>query len=209
MMDPESARRAYKEQAAEAGRLLHATDSARRRLAESEEERTAAYASVEAEWARLDAFEERANGIWRELTTRFGPAVGPLPEPAEHAKRGEDAEALLREAHRQVREPVDHTLTSRYVRMALLGFAAAAVVSLLGLALSSLLGEIGRTRMLAAYGPVAVAPYVGHMAATAWIRFRTAHEEKEYAVDTAIGGTLGGGGVWIIALIVVIVRLVT
>jgi hypothetical protein len=209
-MDPESARRAYREQAAETGRLLHATESALRRLAAADEARTAAYAAVEAEWGRLDSFERRAAGIWTELTNRFGSdATGPLPEPAEQIKPGLDAEVLLHDAHRQVRQPVDHTLTTRYVAMAALGFAAAVLVSLLGLELAGLMDGLGRTRLLAAYGPVAVAPYIGRLTATAWIKFRTAHEEKEYAVDTAIGGTLGGGGVWAIALIVLVARLVT
>jgi hypothetical protein len=210
MTDPRPARRAYKDNAAEAGRLLHAAEEARRRLAEAEEERTAAYASVEAEWARLDGLEERAAGIWKELTTRFGPhATGPLPGPAEGPEPAEDAEELLSDAHRRVREPVDHLLAGRYVRMGVLGFAAAAVVAVLGLELARSLHDLGRIRLLAVYAPVAAGPWIGHLAATAWIRFRTSHEEQEYAVDTAVAGTFGGGGVWLIALIIVIVRLVT
>ena len=210
MTDPHSARHAYKDHAAAAGRLLHAAEEARRRLEESERERTAAYASVESEWARLDGFEERAAGIWRELTTRFGPhAAGPLPEPADHTGPARDAEALLSDAHRQVREPVDHPLTGRYVRMGVLGFAAAAAVTALGLEVAALLHHLGRIRLLAAYGPVVAGPWIGHLAATAWIRLRTSHEEKEYAAATAIAGTLGGGGVWLIAVIFVVVHLVT
>jgi hypothetical protein len=210
MTDPHSARHAYKDHAAAAGRLLHAAEEARRRLEESERERTAAYASVESEWARLDGFEDRAAGIWRELTTRFGPhAAGPLPEPADHTGPARDAEALLGDAHRQVREPVDHPLTGRYVRMGVLGFAAAVAVTALGLEVAALLHHLGRIRLLAAYGPVVAGPWIGHLAATAWIRLRTSHEEKEYAAATAIAGTLGGGGVWLIAVIFVVVRLVT
>jgi hypothetical protein len=210
MTDPQSARQAYKEHAAEAGRMLHAAEDARRRLAEAEEERTAAYASVEAEWALLDGFEERAAGIWKELTTRFGPhAAGPLPEPADRAEPAQDAGQLLRDAHRQVREPVDHPLAGRYVRMGVLGFAAAVLAAALGLELAKLLDDLGRARLLIAYGPVVAGPWIGHLAAKAWIRLRTSHEEQEYAVATAVAGTFGGGGGWLIALIFVVVRLVT
>ncbi len=210
MSDPESARRAYKEHAAETGRLLLAVEDARRRLAEAEEERNTAYASVESEWARLDAFEQRAAGIWKELTTRFGPdTAGPLPEPAERIDPNDDVESLLRDAHLHVREPIDHPLTGRYVQMALLGFAAAVVLTAVGFEVARLLEGIGRSRLLAAYGPVAAGPWVGRLAATTWIRTRTSHEEREYAVDTANGGAFGGAGVWAIALIFVVVRLVT
>lgn len=210
MTDPQSARRAYKAHAAEAGRLLHATEDARLRLAESEEERTAAYASVEEDLARLDEAERRAAGIWKELTTRFGPGTaGPLPDPAEHAEPPYDVERLLAGAHRQVREPIDHPVAGRYFQMAVLGFAATAVLALVGMGLASLLHDLGRVRLLALYGPVIGGPWIGRLAATTWIRTRTSHEEREYAVDTAVGGTVGGGAVWAIALVLVIVRAVT
>ena len=83
-MDPLAARQAYKDLAAEAGRLLHLAEDAHDRLARAEEERLATYAKVEEEFAHLEGLEQRAEGIWRELTTRFGPqATGELPEPAE------------------------------------------------------------------------------------------------------------------------------
>jgi hypothetical protein len=209
-MDPQTARLRYKELAAEAERMLYASDDAGRRLARAEEERTAAYASVEAEWAHLDRLEERAAGIWRELTTRFGPHVaGPLPEPAERVARGPAAEELLDGARQRVREPVDHPLGGRYFRMAALGFAVALVVTLVGLELTIALHGIGRARLLAVGLPALVAPYLGYLAANGWIRFRTSHEEQEYAVDTAVAGAFGGAGVWIIALTFVVIRVVT
>lgn len=210
MTDPEEARRAYKEYAAEAGRRLLAAEEARRRLAEAEERRIAAYASVEEEWARLDGLEERAAGVWRELTTRFGPhAVGPLPEPADDVEPDQDAVELLREAHRRVREPVDYPLVGRYVQMAVLGFVAAVVVTALGLELARSLRGIGQVRLIAVYGPALASPWIGQLTAKGWIRLRTSHEEREYAVDTATGGLVGGGGVWVIALILLIVHFVT
>ena len=209
-VDPVDARRAYKEHAAETGRLLIATEEALHRLDEAEQARSAAYASVEPEWARLDGFEQRAVGIWRELTTRFGPdAAGPLPDPAERIDPDEDVEALLRDAHLKVREPIDHPLTGRYVLMAVVGFAAAILVTAVGFEVSRLLEGIGRSRLLLAYGPVAAGPWIGRMAATTWIRTRTSHEEREYSVDTAVGGAVGGGGLWVIALVFLVVRLVT
>lgn len=212
MTDPDSARRLYKDDALKAAGLLHAAEEARRRLAEAEDERIAAYASVDAELAHLDGLEDRAAGIWKELTTRFGPhAAGPFPGPDDGPApaRGQQAEDLLAAAHMRVREPVDHLLTARYVRMGVLGFAAALVVATLGLELTRSLHELGRIRLLALLVPVVAGPWIGHLAATAWIRLRTSHEEQEYAVDTATAGTFGGGGVWLIALIFVIVRLVT
>src|SRR3954452_4250358 len=108
VMDPQTARGKYKEQATEAGRLLHAADEAGRRLAQAEEQRTATYASVESEWAHLDGLEQRAAGIWRELTTRCAPpAAGALPEPPEPRARGPPAEELLDAPPQRVREPVD------------------------------------------------------------------------------------------------------
>jgi hypothetical protein len=209
-MDPQAARQSYKDLAAEAGRLLHAADDARRRLAEAEQERIAAYASMEAEEAHLDGLEQRAAGMWRELTTRFGPhATGPLPEPADRIARGPDAEALLDDAHQQVRMPVDHPLAGRYARMGVLGFTAALVVALLGLEATTALHHLGRARLLAVGVPVLAAPWLGYLAATGWIRVRTSHEEQEYAVDTAVAGALGGGGVWLIALTFVVIRVVT
>ena len=209
-MDPQTARLKYKEMAAEAGRLLHAADDAGRRLAQAEEERTATYASVETEWARLDGLEQRAEGIWRELTTRFGPhAAGPLPEPAERAPRGPAAEELLDDAHQLVREPVDHPLAGRYARMAVLGFTAALALTLVGLELTIALHHLGRARLLAVGLPALAAPYLGYLAAHGWIRFRTSHEEQEYAVDTAVAGALGGGGVWLLALTFIVIRVVT
>jgi hypothetical protein len=210
VMDPRTARQAYKELAAEAGRLLHAADDARRRLAEAEERRTATYASVEEQWAHLDGLEERAAGIWRELTTRFGPhAAGPLPEPAERIARGPDAEELLDDAHQRVREPVDHPLAGRYARMGVLGFAVTLSLTLVGLEVSMALHGAGRVRWFAAGLPALVAPYLGYLTATSWIRYRTSHEEQEYAVDTAVAGAVGGGAVWLIALTFVIIRVAT
>jgi hypothetical protein len=209
-MDPETARRSYKELATEAGRLLHAAEDARRRLAEAEEERIAAYTSMEAEEAHLDGLEQRAEGIWRELTTRFGPrATGPLPDPADRVARGPDAEALLADAHLRVREPVDHPLAGRYARMGVVGFTAALLVALLGLEATNALHHLGRARLLAVGVPVLAAPWLGHLAAMGWIRLRTSHEEQEYAVDTAVAGALGGGGVWLVALTFIVIRVVT
>jgi hypothetical protein len=209
-MDPQAARQAYKELAAEAGRLLCAAEDARQRLAEAEERRTATYASVEAQWAHLDGLEQRAAGIWRELTTRFGPhAAGPLPEPADRAARGPDAEELLNDAHQRVREPVDHPLAGRYARMGVLGFAVALAVTLVGLEVTMALHHLGQIRWLFAGLPVLAAPWLGYLAATGWIRYRTSHEEQEYAVDTAVAGALAGGGVWLIALTFIVIRVVT
>lgn len=208
--DPLAARERYREHAAEAGRLLRAVDDATRRLAAAEEERTTAYAAVEEEWARLDGMEERAEGIWRELTTRFGPqAAGPLPEPDAGRVSQAGAEQLLREAHELVRKPVEHPLRARYARMAMLGFAVALVLAVLGAEVAHALHDVGKSRFLALFGPVLAGPYVGFLAATGWIRLRTSHEEKEYAVDTAIAGAFGGAGVWVIALAFVVIRLVT
>ncbi|GLY76827.1 hypothetical protein [Actinoallomurus iriomotensis] len=210
VIDPRAARQAYKELAAEAGRLLHAADDARRRLAEAEEERTATYASVEQEWAHLDALEERAAGVWRELTNRFGPhAAGPLPEPAERIARGPDAEELLNDARLRVRQPVDHPLAGRYARMGVLGFAVAVVLTLVGLEVSMALHDAGRVRWFAAGLPALLAPWLGHLAANGWIRYRTSHEEQEYAVDTAIAGAIGGGAVWLFAVTFLIIRVAT
>jgi hypothetical protein len=209
-MDPHTARQAYKELAAEAGRLLHAADDARERLARAEEERVATYASVEEEFAHLDGLEQRAEGIWRELTTRFGPdAAGPLPEPADRIARGPDAEELLEDARLRVRQPVEHQMAGRYARMGLLGFAVALAVTLIGLEVTLILHGAGNVRWVTAALPALAAPWVGHLAAAGWIRYRTAHEEQEYAVDTAIGGTLGGAAVWLIALTFVVIRVVT
>jgi hypothetical protein len=207
-MDPQTARVKYKELATEAGRLLHAADDAGRRLAQAEEQRTATYASVEQEWAHLDGLEQRATGIWRELTTRFGPqATGPLPEPGERVARGPDAEELLDDAHQWVRQPVDHPRP--YARMAVLGFTAALVATLVGLELTIALHHLGRARLLAVGLPALLAPYLGYLAATGWIRYRTSHEEQEYAVDTAVAGAFGGGAVWLIALTFIVIRVVT
>ncbi|MGH3382627.1 MAG: hypothetical protein ACRDP6_48655 [Actinoallomurus sp.] len=209
-MDPQTARRAYKELAAEAGRLLYAADDARERLARAEEERTATYASVEEELAHLDGLEQRAEGIWRELTTRFGPhAAGPLPEPADRIARGPDAEELLEDARMRVREPVEHRMAGRYARMGLLGFVVALAVTLAGMVVTLVLHDAGNVRWLAVALAALAAPWVGHLAAAGWIRYRTAHEEQEYAVDTAVGGTLGGAIVWMIALAFVVIRVVT
>jgi hypothetical protein len=210
MVDPRAAREAYKDLAAEAGRLLHAAEDARRRLAEAEERRIATYASVEEQWAHLDGLEERAAGVWRELTTRFGPhAAGPLPEPAERIARGPDAEELLNDARQRVREPVDHPLAGRYFRMGVLGFAVAAVLTVVGLEVSMALHDEGQVRWFAAGLPALLAPWLGHLAASGWIRYRTSHEEQEYAVDTAVAGAIGGGVVWLFALTFVIIRLAT
>src|SRR4051812_19141147 len=89
--DPQTSRWRYKELAAEAGRLLYAKEDARLRLAQALEERIAAYAAVEAEETHLKGLEQRADGIWRELTTRFGPRVGGFPPPADRVVRGPDA----------------------------------------------------------------------------------------------------------------------
>jgi hypothetical protein len=209
-VDPHTARQAYKELAAEAGRLLQAADDAREALARAEEERTATYASVEEGFAHLDGLEQRAEGIWRELTTRFGPnTAGPLPEPAERIARGPDAEELLEDARQRVRQPVEHRMAGRYARMALLGFAVALAFTLIGMEVTLALHDAGNVRWLAAALPALAAPWVGYLAASGWIRYRTAHEEQEYAVDTAIGGTLGGAVVWLIALTFVVIRVLT
>ncbi len=209
-MDPQTARERYKQLSAEAGRLLHAADDAGRRLSAAEEERTATYASVEAELAHLDRLEDRAAGIWRELTTRFGPhRTGPLPEPADRLARGPAAEELLDDAHQRVREPVDHPLAGRYARMGMLGFAAALAVTLVGLELTIALHDLGKARLFAVGLPALAAPWLGYLAANSWIRLRTSHEEQEYAVDTAVAGALGGGGVWLIALTFIIIRVAT
>ncbi|WP_433176083.1 hypothetical protein [Actinoallomurus sp. CA-150999] len=210
MTDPQTARRAYKEYAAEAGRRLIAAEEARRRLDEAEERRTEAYASVEQEWARLDGLEERAAGVWRELTTRFGPhAVGQLPDPGDDVRRDQEAAELLGDAHRRVREPVNYPLAGRYIQTVVLGFVAAVVVTAVGFELAKGLRDLGQVRLVLAYGPVLAAPLIGQQAAKGWIRLRTSHEEREYAVDTATGGLAGGGGVWLIALIFIVVHIVT
>ena len=207
--DPRTARERYREHAAEAGHLLRAADEARGRLARAEAERASAYATVEEEWSRLDAMEERAENIWRELTTRFGPQVtGPIPAP-EGRPSPNGAEQLLRDAHLRVREPVDHPLRARYARMAVLGFGVALVPAVLGAEVTRVLHDAGGVRFLALLAPVLAGPYVGYLAAIGWIRLRTSHEEKEYAVDTAIAGAFGGAGVWAIALALLVVRLVT
>jgi hypothetical protein len=210
MTDPQAARRVYKEYAAEAGRRLLAAQDARRRLEAAEERRTEAYAEVERELARLDVLEERAVGVWRELTTRFGSnAVGPLPEPAGEIRPDQDAAELLGDAHRRVREPVHYPLAGRYAEVVVLGFAVAVVVTALGLEAARSLRGLGQARLVLAYGPVLAAPWLGLLAARGWIRLRTSHEEREYAVDTATGGLLGGAGVWLIALIVIVAHFVT
>jgi hypothetical protein len=209
-MDPQTARDAYKELGARASGLLHAAEDARRRLAEAERGRTAAYASVEAGLAHLDGLEQRAAGIWRELTTRFGPhATGPLPEPADRIARGPEAEVLLDNARLRVREPVDHPLAGRYVRMAVLGFGAALVLAIIGLELTLALRHAGPARLVAVGVPVLAAPWLGRLAALGWIRFRTSHEEREYALDTAVAGAFGGSGVWLIAVTFIVIRVVT
>lgn len=204
-MSPPHDRDTYKSYATEAARLLRASGEAQRRLADAEAARTGAYGEVEDEWVRLDGYEERAAATWRELTTRFGPhATGDLPEPDERTSG--DADELLKDAHRLVREPVHYALTGRYVRMAALGLAAAVAISLAGLLLTK--GMHGPVR-LAGFLPALAAPWIGRVAATTWIRRRTSHEEREYAADTAVAGMFGGGGVWIIAVIVLVVHLVT
>lgn len=209
-MDPLAARQAYKDLAAEAGRLLHLAEDAHDRLARAEEERLATYAKVEEEFAHLEGLEQRAEGIWRELTTRFGPqATGELPEPAERLARGPDAEELLEDARLLVRQPVEHQMAGRYARMALLGFAVALAVTLAGLELTTLLHGMGNARWVTAALPALAAPWLGRLAALGWIRNRTAHEEQEYAVDTAVGGMLGGAAVWPIAIAFVIIRALT
>lgn len=204
MTDP----REYREQAAEVGDLLRAAEEAARRLAEAEERRAAAYAAVEEELARLETLDKRAVGIWRELTTRFGPqATGPLPEPAEPPP-GLDAEDLLREAHRRVREPIEYPLGERYAAMAGLGFAAAAAVAALGVALAEAARAPGPVRLAVAAGTVLAGPWVGHLVAGAWVKLRTSHEERDVALRTTVAGVFGGGGVLLIGLILLMVRLV-
>ena len=209
-MDPQAAREAYKRLAAEAGRVLHAADAARDRLARAEEERVATYASVEEEFAHLERLEQRAESIWRELTTRFGPqAAGDLPEPAERPVRGPDAEELLEDARLRVRQPVEHRMAGRYARMVLLGFAVALVVTLVGLELTLALHDAGNVRWAAVGLPALAGPWLGRVAAAGWIRHRTEHEEQEYALDTAVGGMLGGAVVWVLAAVFVIIRVLT
>jgi hypothetical protein len=207
MTDPRSDLGSYREHAAGVGDRLRAAQEAARGLAEAEERRVAAYASAEEELARLDALEARAAGIWRELTTRFGPqATGPLPEP-EVPPAGLDAEELLRDAHRRVREPIDYPLAGRYARMAVLGFAAAAAVAGLGVALAEVLRDSGPTRLAVAIGAVLAGPWIGHLAARSWIRLWTSHEERDVAMETALAGAFGGGGVALVGLVLLIVRL--
>lgn len=209
-MDPQAARETYKDLAAEAGRLLHAADDARDRLAQAEDERVATYASVEEEFARLEALEQRAASIWRDLTTRFGPQVtGELPEPAERLARGPDAEELLEDARILVRQPVEHGMTGRYARMALLGFAVALAVTLVGLELTQALRGTGNARWAVVALPALAGPWLGRLAAVNWISRRTEHEEQQYAVDTAVGGMLGGAAVWVLAAVFVIIRVLT
>jgi hypothetical protein len=208
MTDPRSDLRAYREHAAGVGDRLHATEEAARRLAEAEERRSAAYASAEEELARLDALEARAVGIWRELTTRFGrQATGPLPEP-DDPPAGLDAEELLRDAHRRVREPIDYPMAGQYAWMAGLGFAAAAVVAAVGVALTAALRDTGPTRLAVAAVGVLAGPWIGHLATRTWIRLRTSHEEREVAAQTAVAGAYGGGGVALIGLVLLLIRLV-
>lgn len=209
-MDPREARQAYKEMAAEAGRLLRAADDARARLERAEEERRAAWVAVGEENDHLDRLEERAEGIWRELTTRFGPYVaGPLPGPADRIARGPDAEELLNDARLRARQPVEHRMAGRFARMVLLGFTVALALTLVGMEATLTLRGAGGIRWLPVALPALAAPWVGYLAATGWIRSRTAHEEREYARDTAIGGSLGGGVVWLIAIAFVVVRVIT
>lgn len=209
-MDPQAARETYKDLAAEAGRLLHAADDARDRLAQAEDERVATYASVEEEFARLEALEQRAASIWRDLTTRFGPQVtGELPEPAERLARGPDAEELLEDARNLVRQPVEHGMTGRYARMALLGFAVALAVTLVGLELTQALRGTGNARWAVVALPALAGPWLGRVAAAGWITYRTEHEEQQYAVDTAVGGMLGGAVVWVLAAVFLIIRVLT
>jgi hypothetical protein len=208
MTDPRADLRAYREHADGVGDRLRATKDAARRLAEAEERRAAAYASAEEELARLDALEARALGIWRELTTRFGrQATGPLPEP-EDPPAGLDVEELLREAHRRVREPIDYPVAGQYVSMAGLGFGAAAVVAAVGVVLTAALRDTGPTRLAVAAVAVLAGPWIGHLAARTWIRLRTSHEEREVAAQTAIAGAYGGGGVALIGLVLLLIRLV-
>jgi hypothetical protein len=209
-IDPKAAREAYKDLAAEAGRLLHAADAARDRLARAEDERVATYASVEEEFSHLEGLEQRAASVWRELTTRFGPQVtGDLPEPAERLARGPDAEELLDDARLRVRQPVEHRMAGRYARMALLGFAVALAVTLVGLELTMALHGAGNARWAAVALAALAGPWLGRVAAVGWIRYRTEHEEQQYAVDTAVGGMLGGAMVWALAAVFVIIRVLT
>jgi hypothetical protein len=209
-MDPQAAREAYKDLASEAGRLLHAADDARARLAKAEDERVATYASVEEELSHLEGLEQRAASIWRELTTRFGPqATGELPEPADRLARGPDAEELLEDARILVRQPVEHGMTGRYAQMALLGFTVALAVALVGLELTQVLRGAGNARWAAAAIPALAGPWLGRVAAVGWINHRTEHEEQQYAEDTAVGGMLGGAVVWLLAAVFVMIRVLT
>jgi hypothetical protein len=108
-----------------------------------------------------------------------------------------------------VREPVNYPLAGRYIQTVVLGFVVAVVVTAVGFELAKSLRDLGQVRLLLVYGPVLVAPLIGQQAAKGWIRLRTSHEEREYAVDTATGGLAGGGGVWLIALIFIVVHIVT
>jgi hypothetical protein len=208
MTDPRADLRAYREHAAGVGDRLRATEEAARALAEAEERRAAAYASAEEELARLEALEARAEGIWRELTTRFGrQATGPLPEP-DGPPAGLDAEDLLRDAHRRVREPIDYPKAGQYAWMAGLGFAAAAVVAAVGVALAEALRDTGAVRLAVAAVGVLAGPWIGHLAARTWIGVRTSHEEREVAAQTAVAGAYGGGGVALIGLVLLLIRLV-
>lgn len=208
MSDPRSDARAYREHAAGVGDRMRAIAEAARRLADAERRRAEAYAAAEEELARLDALEVRALGIWRELTTRFGrQATGPLPEPGE-PPAGLEVEELLRDAHRRVREPIDYPVAGQYAWMAGLGFAAAVVVAAVGVALTAALRDTGPTRLAVAAVGVLAGPWIGHLAARAWIRLRTSHEEREVAAQTAVAGAYGGGGVALIGLVLLLIRLV-
>ena len=60
------------------------------------------------------------------------------------------------------------------------------VVTAVGSELAKGLRDLGQVRLVLAYGPVLAAPLIGQQAAKGWIRLRTSHEEREYAVDTAM-----------------------
>lgn len=196
--------------AAEITRRTEQAAAVERRRTEADTELERARDRMAAELPLLNALDERAEVIWRELTTRFGAeAAGPIPDPAPGADPDGNAEQLLRDAHQRVREPVHYPLRGRYAGMGLLGFLAAAVLALLGV-LAAVVVRRGGGAPIVVDAVVVVSallgPLVGWFAARAWIHRRTSHEERSYAEDTVIAGAVGGAGIWLIVLVVVLVK---
>jgi hypothetical protein len=211
--DPQRARAEYKALAAEITRRTEQAAAVERRRTEADLALERAHDRMAAELPVLNALDERAEVIWRELTTRFGAdAAGPIPDPAPRVDPAGDAERLLRDAHQRVREPVHYPLGGRYAGMGLLGFLAAAALTLLGLLAAAAVLHAGGARIIVdvvAAVPALLGPLVGRLAAGAWIRWRTSHEERSYAEDTVVAGLVGGAGIWLIVLVAVVVKVVT